>query len=197
MKTIVFLCVLCASVVIAAAQTQETERKRTQVPGPGVLSQAEPGQDLSDQVLSYRFRLAPSEHFSIFVSNPSDLPGLFTLRDVKRLLEPGESMVEEINWARSDAVLVKVSRRLQLSLRPRDGVAVPMPKHAAAVVYEVFSAERQGEVTLESPRSRLELVVAGRKASQLLAADASLAEAVQDLRRGAGGRGILVLYSVK
>ena len=153
---------------LAGAQ-RKVPKSESQPRGVLVESQGTLGQDSKDEVLMYRFQLAAADaRFRLAVSNPSDYEGEFRVAGRVHLVAPGETVVldaRDTEWLDAEGVVVKVPRRLQLSLRSADSdERVALKSSPKSSVYEIFSAERAPA----SVRGRREYLNTGRKGSLIL-----------------------------
>lgn len=163
------LMIAMALVAGLAAAQRKASRSEAQPRGVLVESQGTLGQDAKDEIIMYRFQLAAADAgFRLAVSNPSDYEAEFRVAGRLHLVAPGETVVLEAGdteWLDAEGVVVKIPRRLQLSLRSSDSdERVTLKNSPKSSVYEIFSAERAPA----SVRGRREVLSSGRKASLVL-----------------------------
>ncbi len=218
----IFSLLLAAAICVASGHSQETQGNRpktappaamTQPPDPMSLAQSEAGSSLEDQVVSYRFRLAPAEFGTdLLITNSGDRPGVVTLfareraghedNGLKSTVAPGETLwlSSQDGLAVSDLLYVKASRRLRLSFRyAGEAERLAISLSPAAALYDVFSWERQSEMAFDDSARQVEFLAPGRRASRKLAgrSAARLVSELSAMADGAPSRGVFVAYKVK
>ncbi len=182
------------------------ERSRSVVEaGPSAEARSSSSIERADELISYRFRLTQSEH-DLVATNGSDQTAAISLRqqspgtesqsgrDEQQLVQPGEEITitaMKAKWNEPGLVYVEAPRRLHLGLRRSvSQELIPLQIDANSRVYDILSAERQGE--LMPGDLSLRVVLLGSPMPARAATQANITTVISDLSKTSSRRLIMV-----